>query len=142
MIDLFDEEYCLGGNVDNTTEITVYDQNFDKFAALQNRTYFFQQDEKERCYYIVVNNFNKYLDVSLDLTIGKVYSQVFVFQDKYIDYSNTHYSVSGKAGDIVYVYVRSLQAYNVKDILYIDQHAKIGENIQIEVLKWNRKIIY
>lgn len=139
LIDLFDEEYCLGDNVDNTTEITVYDQNFDKFAALQNRTYFFQQDEKERCYYIVVNNFNKYLDVSLDLTIGKVYSQVFVFQDKYIDYSNTHYSVSGKAGDIVYVYVRSLQAYNVKDILYIDQHAKIGENIQIEVLKWNRK---
>lgn len=139
LIDLLDEEYYLGGNNNNTTEITVYDQNFDKLDELQNRTYFFQQDEKERRYYIVVNNFNKHLDVSLDLTIGKVYSQVFVFQDKYIDYSNTHYSVSGKAGDIVYVYVRSLQAYNVKDILYIDQHAKIGENIQIEVLKWNRK---
>lgn len=139
LIDLLDEEYYLGGNNNNTTEITVYDKNFDKLDELQNRTYFFQQDEKERCYYIVVNNFNKYLDVSLDLTIGKVYSQVFVFQDKYIDYSNTHYSVSGKTGDIVYVYVRSLQAYNVKDILYIDQHAKIGENIQIEVLEWNRK---
>ena len=134
LIDLFDEEYCLGGNVDNTTEITVYDQNFDKFDELQNRTYFFQQDEKERCYYIVVNNFNKYLDVSLDLTIGEVDSRLFVFSD----YDYPYFYIKGEAGDIVYLYMTSSNAKDITLKLYL-LRAQIGADITIDVFNGNKR---
>lgn len=65
LIDLFDEEYYSGGYKSEITGITVYDKNFDKLDELESRTYFFQQDEKERCYYIVISNLHKYLTFRL-----------------------------------------------------------------------------
>lgn len=134
LIDLFDEKYYLAGDNNNTTEITVYDKNFDKLDELQSRTYFFQQDEKERCYYIVVNNFNKYLDISLDLTIGKVDSRLFVFSD----YDYPYFYINGEAGDIVYLYLTSS---NIKDII-LKLHllrAKIGVDITIDAFNGNKR---
>lgn len=135
LIDLFDEEYYSGGYKSEITGITVYDKNFDKLDELESRTYFFQQDEKERCYYIVISNLHKYLDISLDLTIGEVYPDVFIFQNYSSPYS---FSIRGKAGDIIYVYVTSFQKRDVKDKLYIGG-ADLGKDIQMKVLNRNSK---
>ena len=134
LIDLLDEEYYLGGNNNNTTEITVYDKNFDKLDELESRTYFFQQDEKERCYYIVVNNFNKHLDVSLDLTIGEVDSRLFVFSD----YDYPYFYIKGEAGDIVYLYMTSSNAKDIILKLYL-LRAQIGADITIDVFNGNKR---